>query len=37
VKQETAALNVLLKQEGEWLAEVVNDVSHLSNKATLQK
>jgi len=32
VQQETAALNVLCKHEGQWLAEAVNDVSHLSKE-----
>ncbi len=29
VRQDLAALNILCKNEGHWLAEVINDVSHL--------
>jgi probable phosphoglycerate mutase len=33
VQQETAALNVLYKQEGQFWVEVVNDVSHLKKSS----
>ena len=29
LQQDPAALNILCKKEGQWVAEVVNDVSHL--------
>jgi len=29
LQQDPAALNILCKKEGHWVAEVVNDVSHL--------
>jgi probable phosphoglycerate mutase len=34
-QQDPAALNVLCKKEGQWVAEVINDVSHLKRYEAL--